>query len=175
MAKTKLNVTNLGNVCYTNSKEIIARMQEISNKLPEAPVAEKVLITLELNALVKALAKLLSNNLNCSDDMVKETLTNSALADTSIVIGINDTDYIYSKEEVKEPEVDKAFLTSEGCKTLKAYHDKLVAEGKPIPSCINVATKTIISFKPEAWQQEPLAKEVTADVISIKEKENKNK
>ena len=171
MAKTKLNVTNLGNVCYTNSKEIIARMQEISNKLPEAPVAEKVLITLELNALVKALAKLLSNNLNCSDDVVKETLTNAALADTQIVIGINNTDYLYTKADVEETVVDKAWIASQGFPNQTKYGEYLDEKDLPLPK--GLSKEVMYKFKPNEWDGNPIGHVVSKEVITIKENKNK--
>ena len=171
MAKQILNSINLGVSNYTKPAEILSRMKELKVQLAEASEELTVKIYLELNALAKAFNKLLTEDFICSDDAIDTLLR--TLEDSSYSISINNCTYNYSKETVIKPEMDKSYLASQGVKTLKALAEKMEAEGQAIPACIDISTKTIHSFKPEKWNGEAFAKEVSATVINIKEKETK--
>lgn len=160
---------------FSKPAEVLSKMKELQSLLAEADETTAMVIKFQLNALAKAFSKLLVENFDCSDEVVKGLLGSKAYPNTVYIVPVNNTTYKYSRETIIEPEVDKSYLASEGVKTIKALYEKLEAEGKPIPACLHSATKTIISFKPENWAGEPLAKEVTTDIISINEKEIKNK
>lgn len=177
MAKQNLiNNKHMGDLSFDKPAEILSRMKEIKASLSEAVDENtKVALCLELNALAKAFSKLLVESFSCSDKDSEELINTKLLPNTGISININNVTYSYSKEQVSKPEIDKAYLTSQGVKTQKELYEKWQAEGKVIPACLSSDTKTIISFKPELWGNEPLAHVVTSDVINIKEKEIKVK
>jgi hypothetical protein len=177
MATKKQNTvttTHAGDLSFDKPAQILSRMKELKDSMSiETDKTKALVICLELNALSKAFTKLLVESFNCSDAVTESIMDSEMLSNEGFTISINNTMYSYTKEEVKEVSIDKTFLTSQGVKTLKAYAEKLEAEGLPIPACIDVSTKTIHSFKPDKWNGEALASEVISNVITIKDKEIK--
>lgn len=176
MAKQNvINEVKIGDLSFDKPAEILSKMKEIKASLAEADELTAITLQLELNALAKAFTKLLVESFNCSDKDIEELIGTKLLPSTGYSININNVSYSYSKEQITKPEIDKGYLTSQGCKTQKELYEKWQSEGKVIPACLSSDTKTIISFKPELWSNEPLAHVVTSDVINIKEKEIKSK
>ena len=169
MAKQKINSTNLGGLSFDKPAEILSAMKELRGVVNGSDENHAITSQIKLNALAKAFFELLTKDFKCSDEEVEELLK-SIGSDNSYDITINNVSYTYSKETIVKPEIDKGFLSSEGVKTLKAYVEKLETEGKAIPSCVDISTKTIHSFKPDKWNGEPLAKEVQSEIVTINEK-----
>ena len=176
MAKKQnlINVVHMGDLSFDKPAEVLQRMKELKDSLASEERPDKaLLIRIELNALAKAFSKLLVESFDCSDAVIESSIDSNLPSNEGLSISINNTKFTYTKEEVKEPEVDKSYLASQGVKTIKALYEKLEAEGSTIPPCLVSSTKTIVSFKPENWNGEPLATEIVANVIDIKEKEIK--
>lgn len=170
MAKQKtILTTNLGDFSLEKPAEILSTMKELQASLLEADEFEALKIQVQLNALSKAFSKALTESFKCSDDVIEEQLQKKGIANSGYDVSINNVSYIYTKETVIKPEIDKSFLTSQGCKTQKDYYDKLESEGQPIPASLKRETKEITKFDPDKWNGEPFAKEVSADVVDIKE------
>lgn len=170
MAKQKtILTTNLGYFSLEKPTEILSLMKELQASLTKVDESESVKIRVALNALAKAFNKALTESFNCSDDIIEEELQKKGVANSGYDISINDISYIYTKETITKPEIDKSFLTSQGCKTQKDYYDKLESEGQPIPASLKRETKEITKFDSDKWNGEPFAKEVSADVVDIKE------
>ena len=176
MANKNLNKNNLGDINLEKPAELLKAMQgELTVFNNTENPTNQMVSKITLNALAKAFYKRMIESFNCSDEEVADIIEQLAPLNNYYEVTVNSVTYSYSKEQVTKLEVDKSFLASQGVKTLKAFAEKLEAEGKIIPPCIDISTKTIHSFKPDRYNGETFAKEVTSNVINITEKEIKIK